>query len=152
MKTRIKRSSVLTISLAAMLTVASYAADSSSPQPEPTGRWLTESGNLEIELGPTNEGLCGTVARVISSRSMSESKPQSAPTDPNSLMGMKILQNLQPSGKNEWKGHIYNRDNGKTYDCVVTFVPPDQLNVRGYSLLPLFGKTQVWRRVAAVNP
>jgi len=149
MQTIITRSFLLTIALSAILTMETQAADSGSTPSEPNGRWLTESGNLEIDLAPTPEGLCGTVARVISSRSMSESKSQGAAADPNSLMGMKILQNLTPSGKNEWKGHIYNRDNGKTYDCVVTFVPPDQLNVRGYSFLPLFGKTQVWHRVAS---
>lgn len=115
---------------------------------EPIGRWLTESGNLEVDLAPCGDGLCGTVARVISDRSMSGAKPAAAPADAPALLGLKILKDFVPSGKNEWKGQIYNRDEGKNYDCVMTFVPPDQLNVRGYKMIPLFGKTQVWRRVA----
>lgn len=141
---------LLIAGLFASSTLASYGADSAtSPQSGPNGRWLTEAGTLEIEIAPSGEGLTGTVARVISTRSMSGAKPEGAAADPSTLMGLKILQNLVPSGKDEWKGTIYNRDNGKTYDCVVTFVPPDQLNVRGYKMLPLFGKTQVWHRVTA---
>ena len=148
----ITRQILLIAGLFASAAITAYSADSGNgSQSGPTGRWLTEAGTLEVEIASSGEALNGTVARVISTRSMSGSKEAPA-ADGSALMGMKILQNLVPSGKDEWKGSIYNRENGKTYDCVVTFVPPDQLNVRGYKMLPLFGKTQVWHRVTAGSP
>ncbi len=147
------RQLLLLAGLFASSALVAYSADnpggSSSAPSESVGRWVTESGNLEVDLTPSGEGLIGTVTRVISNRSMSGSEPAVPAADAPPLLGLKILDNLVSSGKNEWKGQIYNRDNGKTYDCVVTFVPPDQLHVRGYKLLPLFGKTQIWRRVAS---
>ena len=38
-----------------------------------TGRWITASGNLEIEIAPCGQALCGTVVRVLANNSMSSS-------------------------------------------------------------------------------
>jgi hypothetical protein len=34
------------------------------------GRWLTDNGNLEIEIAPRGAALCGTVTKVLANRSM----------------------------------------------------------------------------------
>jgi uncharacterized protein (DUF2147 family) len=115
------------------------------------GRWLTESGNLEVEIAPCGEALCGTVARVVANRSMSDSSAAMEPADKRPALGMKILSDFKPSGEKQWTGEIYNRENAKTYRCRMTLVAPDQLEIRGYILLPLIGKTQIWRRVAAAT-
>lgn len=112
------------------------------------GRWATQSGNLEVEIAPCSNALCGTVVRVIANNSMSKPGAAMAPTDARSPLGMKILSDFKPSGDAEWKGRIYNREDGETYDCVMTLAAPDQLKIRAYKVLPLFGKTQLWRRVA----
>lgn len=115
------------------------------------GRWLTESGNLEVEIAPCGEAFCGTVVRVLANRSMSDPSAAMAPADGRPALGMQILSDLKPSGDQQWTGTIYNRENAKTYSCRVTLAAPDRLEVRGYVLLPLIGKTQVWRRVAAAT-
>lgn len=114
------------------------------------GRWVTESGNLEVHIAPCGAALCGNVTRVISAASMSPgaSTATPAPVEPGKLMGLKILTALVPEGGGVWRGKIYNRDKDKTYDCIVELQGPNELKVRGYQFIPLFGKTQVWRRVA----
>ena len=112
------------------------------------GRWLTESGNLEVDIGPCNEALCGTVVKVLGNRSMSKPGATMQAADARPAMGMKILTDFTAVGAGELKGQIYNRENGKTYDCRLSQESPDRLKVRAYKFLPLFGKTQIWTRVA----
>lgn len=139
--------------LAVLLFVGSLhamAADApAARQTGAVGRWLTESGNFEIDIGSCGQMLCGTVVRVLGNQSMSRPGTEMKPADTSSAMGMKILSELVPSDDGTLQGRIYNRENGKTYDCRVTPVAPDQLEVRAYKFLPIFGKTQVWTRVAA---
>lgn len=127
-------------------------AGSAFAQPAPLGRWITESGNLEVEVAPCGDTLCGKVVRVIANRSMSRDGEEMKPADPRPALGMTLLSELKPSGDGEYKGSIYNRENAKTYSVRLTPAEPAQLLVRGYVGLPLFGKTQVWRRPDAAVP
>lgn len=131
---------------------AVLAAFSAFAQPAPhLGRWVTESGNLEVEIAPCGEVLCGTVVKVLANRSMSAAGEEMKPADTRPALGMVILSGLRPAGDGELRGEIYNRENAKTYSALLTVAPPDQLLVRGYVGLPAFGKTQVWRRPATAG-
>ena len=112
------------------------------------GRWLTASGNLEVEIAPCGEALCGTVVRVVANKSMGAPDKAMAPVDARPALGMRILMDFKPSDDEQWEGRIYNRENGKTYRCVMTLLAPDQLKIRPYIVLPLFGQTQIWRRIS----
>ena len=63
---------------------------------------------------------------------------------PPPQLGLRILSGLHPDG-DAWTGHIYNRENGRTYDCRVRRLGTGRLEVRGFVVLPLFGQTQIWR-------
>jgi uncharacterized protein (DUF2147 family) len=136
--------------LAALLFVGALDAMAADVQQAgAVGRWLTQSGNFEIDIASCGQALCGTVVRVLGNQSMSQPGTEMKPVDTRSAMGMKILSELAPAGEGTWEGRIYNRENGKTYDCRVTAVAPGQLEIRAYKFLPIFGKTQVWTRVAS---
>ncbi len=111
------------------------------------GRWLTDNGNLEVQIAPCGAAVCGTVTRVLANRSMSGGGEMVA-ADTRSPLGMVILKDFTSSGDGEWRGEIYNRENAKTYSCKLSLGGPDQLIVRPYVGLPLFGKTLVWKRVS----
>lgn len=112
------------------------------------GVWRTESGNLDVEIAPCGGTmLCGTVVKVLANRSMAEPGQQSADTKP--VIGLKIMYDFTRAGPDELQGKIYNRENGKTYDCLLSLQSPNELIVRSYVGLPLIGKTQIWRRTAA---
>ena len=129
---------------------------------DPLGLWLTASGNLEVRVEPCGAAWCGTVARVISNPSMSRPGEAMAADAQPALAGMAILREFLPSsdeatqdGKRvttEWRGRIFNRENGKTYDCLMSVGPAGELKLHAYVGLPLFGKTQAWQRVAEVKP
>ena len=109
-----------------------------------TGRWVTQSENLEIEIAPCGDALCGTAVKVLGNRSMAN--PDVDMPNPPPTLGLKVLRDLTPDGENRWYGHIYNRENGKTYRCRMTLLESGDLEIRPYLGLPIFGKTQIWRR------
>ncbi len=120
------------------------AGPAAAAAPGAQGRWVTASGNVEVEIAPCGASLCGNVVRVLANRSMSDPSKTVA-TPPK--VGLQILSGIQPAGEGRWKGRIFNRENGKTYDCLLT-PQRDGLTVRSYVILPPFGQTQVWRRAA----
>lgn len=142
----------LPLPLAAALSLAALGAcaqqSSTTTYPAQVGRWVTESGNLEVDIAPCGQALCGTVARVIANKSMSD--PSKAMDGPSPL-GMKILTDFVPTTAGEWQGQIFNRENGKTYDCLMSLHAPDQMKLHAYVGTPLIGKSQVWRRVSATD-
>ncbi len=131
--------------------LAAYAAaptaHAQAAPTSPTGRWVTESGNLEVEIAPCGDALCGAVVKVLANRSMSGSGQPMEAADPRPALGMVILSELRGSGDaGDYKGRLYNRENAKHYSAKVHLGAPDQLVVRAYVGLPVFGKTQLWRR------
>lgn len=132
---------------ALLLTLAEGAAAAADPR----GRFLTESGNLEVEIAPCADPalLCGTVARVVANRSMARPEASMAPpADGRELLGLQLLSGLRPDGEGGWQGRLYNRENGRHYDCRIALDEAGHLRLRAYVLLPLFGKSQLWRRLA----
>lgn len=63
-----------------------------------------------------------------------------------SVLGLRILRDLQ-FDDDEWvDGRIYDVRKGKTYSAKVTLESADTLNVRGYIGSPFLGKTVKWTR------
>ena len=136
---------------------ASLAGSEPGAPASPLGRWLTASGNLEVEVAPCGDALCGTVVRVLANRSMSRAGEEMKPADPRDPIGMQILSGFVPSEYEgvgaartpvEWKGQIYNREDAKTYRCIMRIGESGELLLRGYVGLPWFGRTSAWTRPA----
>jgi uncharacterized protein (DUF2147 family) len=135
-----------------------YAKNEAAPSAGPLGRWVTSSGNLEVEIAPCGDALCGTVVKVLANHSMSRAGGEMKPADPRDPMGMKILSEFVASEFSEeggartpvaWRGEIYNRENAKTYSCVMRMGESGELVLRGYVGIPLFGSTSTWTRAGA---
>ncbi|MDO8653505.1 MAG: DUF2147 domain-containing protein [Undibacterium sp.] len=104
------------------------------------GRWLTQGGQLEIEIAACGEALCGTVVKAKENAADASS---SAPP----ALGLKVLSQLTPVSASEWKGRIYHRGDGLTYDCVISLASPNELRIVAYKDTPANGKEQVWHRL-----
>jgi uncharacterized protein (DUF2147 family) len=133
------RTRLTLILLIAMAVIAPARAAS----PGALGRWLTASGNVEVTIGPCGPRLCGFVSRVFANNSMESGGVSKAPPP---KIGMRILSDVRLDGDG-WTGRIFDRENGRTYDCQMTLQSADRLAVRAYIVLPVFGKTQIWRRM-----
>jgi uncharacterized protein (DUF2147 family) len=138
--------SLMMIAFAVAMPAASMAAPVAALE---SGRWITQSGNLEVEIVPCGEALCGTVVKVFANRSMSKPDATSTSADVSSPLGLKILTDFVATGDGVWKGRIYNRENGETYDCLMSVSAPNQLKLHAYKGTPAFGRTQYWDRATA---
>lgn len=133
---------IVVSSIAAAL-FAAFAATASAAQPaSPSGVWLTQSGNVEVTIAPCGQALCGDVSRVLGNVSMTAPGKASAAAPAHE--GLRILSGLHPEGDG-WRGKIYNRENGRTYDVIVHRRPDRALDVRAFVGVPQIGKSQVWR-------
>lgn len=63
-----------------------------------------------------------------------------------SLADVMILENFI-YGDGEWsKGRIYDPKNGKTYRCVIRLKGDNEIIIRGYVGISLFGRSETWTR------
>lgn len=66
-----------------------------------------------------------------------------------SLAEALILENFRFEGGKWIEGTAYDPDNGKTYRCEIRPQGDREIALRGYVGVPLFGRTEVWRREGA---
>lgn len=60
------------------------------------------------------------------------------------IIGLQILSGFKKAGKVTYEGGtVYDPENGKTYDCNLTY-KGTKLLVRGYVGFSMFGKTTTW--------
>jgi uncharacterized protein (DUF2147 family) len=130
------RGSVLAL---ALFGLSACGAGSSLPS-SPAGRWLTASHNLVVAITPCGAFMCGTVARVLANNSMMSRGASSVAPLP---LGARLITGLHADG-DHWSGRIFNRENGRTYDCTVRKLSNGELEVRPYIVLAWFGRSQVW--------
>ena len=113
-------------------------------------RW----GQVAVEIAPCGLKFCGSIVRLKEPLD-DDGKLKHDANNPNkilrnrSIIGLPLLANFVASTEgNVWEdGTIYNPEDGKTYSCTLTLLDTETLKVRGYVGLPMFGKTQIWKRV-----
>lgn len=127
--------------LVATLSLAASAGAAFAQPASLAGQWLTASSNIVVEIAPCGQAQCGDVAQVLANNSMQAAN--AASTAPPAEVGLRILSALRPDG-DHWRGRIFNRENGRSYDCRVRKLGDGTLEVRAYVVLPAFGRTQIW--------
>ena len=118
------------------------------------GTWATDGDKSHVEIAPCELKFCGIIVWLKEPLD-DDGKLKHDANNPNkilrnrSIIGLPLLANFVASTKGKvWEdGTIYNPEDGKTYSCTLTLLDTETLNVRGYVGLPMFGKTQIWKRV-----
>lgn len=100
---------------------------------DPSGVWLREGGKGTVRIGPCGGALCGTVASV------------NDPASP-AKVGQRVFYGMVPSGENNWSGHAFNPEDGKTYNGTMTLAG-NRLTTAGCVLGGLICKSVHWSRV-----
>jgi uncharacterized protein (DUF2147 family) len=114
------------------------------------GIWLTENGKSKVQISEQGGHLSGRL--IWLKDPLRDGKPkldmhnESASLRGRPLIGLTLIHGF--SFKNgRWEdGKIYNPEDGKTYSCTLALKDPGTLEVRGYVLNPLLGKTQTWKK------
>jgi len=138
-------------------------ADGYAPVPSSiAGDWLVESRDAVIHIEPVGDHYQGRILWQLHDTYGSEDGPELAGkvvTDrknPNPalrsrpLTGLRLLWGLtfDPAEKKWRDGHVYNSDDGRTYNCWVRMLGPNRLKLHGYLGISLFGGSTVWTRVS----
>ena len=143
------RSGSIVLLLAALIIAPCAMAQSAG---EPTGVWLTQAGDARVRVSKCGGSLCGVIVGLKDPIDPATGKPAVDDKNPNPalarrpMIGLPLFSGMQASGPNKWSGHIYNADDGKTYESHVSVAGPDALRVEGCVGALCGGET--WTRVS----
>lgn len=111
----------------------------------PLGEWRTANGLAYIRIDECDGVLWGTVSWEKEPGGLNLNSPDPGERNQPTL-GLHILRAMRPAGPGQWRGEVYNPENGKTYDSKINFAAPDVLRIEGCLLGFLCGG-ESWTRV-----
>jgi uncharacterized protein (DUF2147 family) len=116
------------------------------------GVWLTEEGKAQVEIYRCGEQYCGKI--IWLREPMKDGKPVCDDKNPDvelqtrPVMGMILMEGFTYDEDGEYTGGtIYDAESGDTYTAKMELVNGNTLDLRGYILIPLLGRTTTWVRV-----
>jgi uncharacterized protein (DUF2147 family) len=116
-----------------------------------TGQWLTAEDESVVEIYKCEDTLCLKIVwlkepfRDDGTQKVDENNPDTEKRT-NGIIGMRIGSGFEYQGDKLWEGgNIYDPNSGKTYSCKIK-LKGDELNVRGFIGVSLFGRTEMWKR------
>jgi uncharacterized protein (DUF2147 family) len=140
---------MIALVLAGLLAATSVGAQS----PTPVGIWLHPNGRIRVEIAPCDDRLCGKIVwfrwpNDTQGHPLIDLKNPDPALRTRPLLGLPILYGLRHAGERTWEdGKIYNPDDGRDYQALMSIQDDGTLRVRAYVLLPILGETQIWTRV-----
>jgi uncharacterized protein (DUF2147 family) len=115
------------------------------------GEWLTGEKTSKILIYKCGDEFCGKISWLKEPER--DGKPRVDEKNPEErlrtqpLMGLVILRGFTFDGEDTWEGgKIYDPKSGNDYSAKMTLADSTTLNLRGYILIPLLGRTETWTR------
>jgi len=131
------------------LFLSGASAMAASGQAGPAGTWRVEKGDALIRIVDCGGQYWGVVAW--------ERTPGTDHNNPNPALrsrrtlGMPVLLGMRKDERDQWTGHIYNAENGQTYDSHIKLAGPNTLRVEGCVLGFMCGG-ETWTRAGGDAP
>ena len=138
-----------TITILALLVSMAFYAQGNSV----IGKWKTiddETGKPKsiVEIYERSGKIYGKVVDILDAEKKKNLCTKCPGEDKNKpVMGLVIIKGLTKDGNEYSSGKILDPVTGKTYKCFLALEGSDQLKVRGFIGISLFGRTQTWHRV-----
>jgi len=109
------------------------------------GEWVRPDGGSKIQINSCGGSLCGKLVWLKDPRKDTENPDASKRSRP--LVGVQIVQAMQPTGKDgQWKGKVYNAEDGKTYTGLMQLTSANKLKLEGCVMGGLICKGETWTR------
>lgn len=112
--------------------------------------WFNDVKDAKIQIYKASDGkFYGRI--VWLKEPLKNGKPKVDEKNPNKkiqqqqLVGLVILKGFKKDGDSYTDGTIYDPENGKTYDCKMSY-KGKTLAIRGFIGFSLFGRTTVWEK------
>ena len=122
----------------------------------PIGEWLVKDGYAQVRIENCSGALWGVITWEAKPGGRDNENPDPALRG-RPVLGMPILLDMKEKTVNDWGtkeqrwvGHVYNSENGKTYDANVKLVKPNVMKLEG-CVAGIFCGGQEWTRVPTTN-
>ena len=138
-----------TITILALFVSMTFYAQSNSV----IGKWKTiddETGKPKsiVEIYERSGKIYGKVVDILDAEKKKNLCTKCPGEDKNKpVMGLVIIKGLKKDGNEYNAGKILDPVTGKMYKCFLALEGRNQLKVRGFIGISLFGRTQTWHRV-----
>ena len=139
------------------LSAVLWAPVCSMAQTIPWGTWVTfddhtGAATSYVKVVETDQGLMGSIDRILDpAKADARCTACEDGRKDQPITGMVIFQNVKAKEDEAltWDGgEILDPKNGRTYKVRIRLIEDGKtLEVRGYKGSPMFGRTQVWRRL-----
>ncbi len=130
------------LSLAGLLALGLALGAAQAAGGDPSGTWLTETGDSKVRLARCGGGYCGTLISTAG-KGLDANNPDPALRG-RSVVGVQIVTAQTPTADG-YEGSLYNPKDGKTYSGSLKMTGPDTVVVSG-CVLGVLCKSQTWRR------
>ena len=120
------------------------AAQTVAPTPVASaieGQWHNLTNSVEVRIAPCGKALCGWATHA-SPEAEAAAKSGGTPE----LVGVMLLRDLSPAGKNRWTGTLFVPDRNLTVWSSVTLADPGTITMRGCLVPNFICKSQTWKR------
>lgn len=128
---------------ALLLATLLLASPALAQNADPSGTWLTQSGDTRVRIGRCGQAYCGT---IVASTYQKDTNNQDPAKRDRPVVGLQMIWGLQPTGA-DYTGQLYNPQDGRTYTGKVKVTGPGVIQLSGCVLGGLICKSQTWTRV-----
>jgi uncharacterized protein (DUF2147 family) len=129
-------------SLPAALCLLALAAPAAAQGQDPSGTYLSESGETRVRIARCGAAHCGTIVWVKGeAKDVHNADPA---LKGRNLVGARMISDIRPSGEG-WSGSLYNYKDGKTYSGKMK-LKGNALELSG-CVMAVFCRTQTWTKV-----
>lgn len=140
------------LALTAVLVDVAYGQSEAAEANTLLGVWITKDAKSHVEISQANGTYSGRIVWLRDS--IKYGKPALDDKNPDEtlrsrpVLGMTIMRDFVYGGDMVWtSGKVYDPESGNDYSGKMTLVDPSTLDLRGYVLVPLFGRTERWTRL-----
>lgn len=117
----------------------------------PEGTWLSQDRDTKVRIVNCGGRLCATVVWLGEPNDPATGQPKTDKRNPDPtkrtrpLLGLQVVNGMEPKGDNAWAGNIYNADDGRTYKATLTVQDAGTAKVEG-CVLKVLCKVHTWTR------
>ncbi len=133
-----------------LTTSAAYSQD--PDRDKILGEWVTAGGESRVDVYRCDSlTYCGKIVwlrdPLKDGRPLLDDKNPEDSLKSRPVLGLLILRGFTSAGDRVWSGgKIYDPKSGNDYRAKMTLVDDRNLDLRGYVVIPLFGRTEKWTR------